>query len=132
VGPLGVFPADFAMLILDSGQALPLIEAYGTATGSDLSFRNGTSSAVCSYGAVVSYQTQQPNLSIPCVGAKRYGLFQDQEMVFTIPAVFIEPIANALLELDRTNRLHLPILNGFLSPKRPVNYLLQKDKLPRS
>ena len=124
VGPLENFETDIAVLIIDSAQALPLIEAYGSTTGKDLSFRNGTSSALCSYGVVVSHQTQLPNLAIPCVGAKRYGLFQDYELIFTIPNKYLEVIAQALLKLEETNRLHLPIVNGFLSPTKPVNYLL--------
>ena len=125
-GPLGNFEPDLVILIVDSAQALPLIEAYGAATGNDLSFRNGTSSALCSYGAIVAYQTQQPNLSIPCIGAKRYGLFQDYELIFTMPLESAKKIASTLLEFEQTNRLHLPIVNGFISPNKPVNYLLGK------
>jgi len=124
VGPLENFEPDIVVLIIDSAQALPLIEAYGSTTGKDLSFRNGTSSALCSYGVVVSHQTQLPNLAIPCVGAKRYGLFQDYELIFTIPSKYLEVIAQALLKLEETNKLHIPIVNGFLSPTKPVNYLL--------
>jgi hypothetical protein len=47
-------------------------------------------------GAVVSYQAQQPNLSIPCVGAKRYGLFQDYELIFTIPCELSKTISDSL------------------------------------
>lgn len=125
VGPVEKIEADLVILIVDSGQALPLIEAYGAATGKDLAFRNGTSSALCSYGAVIAYQTQLPNLSIPCVGAKRYGLFQDYELVFTTPSEIAKKIADTLLSFERTNRLHLPLVQGFLSPTKPVDYLLK-------
>jgi len=125
VGPLENFEPNLVILIVDSGQSLPLIEAYGIATGKDLSFRNGVSSALCSYGAVVSYQTKKPNLSIPCIGAKRYGLFQDYELIFTMPFELAKTISNALLELERTNRLHLPIVQAFISPTKPVDYLLK-------
>lgn len=125
VGPLGNFEPDLVILIVDSAQTLPLIEAYAVATGNDLSFRNGVSSALCSYGVVVSYQTQQPNLSIPCFGAKRYGLFQDYELIFTIPFDSAVTISNVLLEFEKTNRLHLPVLNAFISPTKPIDYLLR-------
>ncbi len=125
VGPLENLEPDLVILIVDSGQALPLIEAYATATGKDLLFRNGVSSALCSYGAVVSFQTQQPNLSIPCFGAKRYGLFQDNELIFTIPIERAKIIKEKLLELEKTDRLHLPIVQGYLSPTKPVDYLLK-------
>ncbi|MEO0115523.1 MAG: DUF169 domain-containing protein [candidate division WOR-3 bacterium] len=125
VRPLDNLEPDLVILIVDSSQALPLIEAYAVATGKDLSFRNGVSSALCSYGAVVAYQTQKPNLSIPCIGAKRYGLFQDYELIFTMPFELSKTISNALLELEKTNRLHLPIVQGYLSPTKPVDYLLK-------
>ncbi|MEO0093352.1 MAG: DUF169 domain-containing protein [candidate division WOR-3 bacterium] len=125
VGPLENLEPDLVMLIVDSGQALPLIEAYAAATGKDLSFRNGVSSALCSYGAVVAYQTQKPNLSIPCIGAKRYGLFQDNELIFTIPFETVKMIEEKLLELEKTNRLHIPIVQGYLSPTKPIDYLLK-------
>jgi len=125
VGPLDDFEPDFVILILDSAQALLVIEAYGAITGEDLSFRNGASSALCSYGVVVSYQTKKPNLSIPCVGAKRYGLFQDNELVFTLPLDSALKIKEGLLVFEKTNRLHLPIVNGFLSPTKLVDYLIK-------
>lgn len=128
VGPLENFEPDLVILIVDSAQTLPLIEAYAVATGKDLSFRNGVSSALCSYGVVVSYQTNQPNLSIPCIGAKRYGLFQDYELIFTIPFEFAITLSNVLSEFEKTNRLHLPIVNGFLSPTKPVDYLLRREE----
>ncbi|MCM8827452.1 MAG: DUF169 domain-containing protein [Candidatus Omnitrophica bacterium] len=127
VGPLEDFEPDFVILILDSAQALVIIEAYGSITGEDFSFRNGTSSALCSYGVVVSYQTNKPNLSVPCVGAKRYGLFQDTELAFILPWESTKKIYQSLLELERTSRVHLPIVNGFLSPTIPVNYILKKE-----
>ncbi len=128
VGPLENFEPDLVILIVDSSQALPLIEAFASATGKDLSFRNGVSSAVCSYGAVVAYKTQHPNLSIPCFGAKRYGLFQDYELIFTILFELSKTIANTLLELEKTKRFHMPIIQGFLSPIKPVDYLLRNDQ----
>jgi len=127
VGPLGSFEPNLVILVVDSAQALPLLEAYGASTGKDLSFRNGTSSAVCSYGAVVSYQTQQPNLSIPCVGAKRYGLFQDHELLFTLPREWASRLSEALIGFVEANRLHLPVMNGLLSPTKPITYLFDRD-----
>jgi len=59
------------------------------------------------------------------VGAKRYGLFQDNELVFTLPLDSALKIKEGLLMLEKTNRLHLPIVNGFLSPTKPVDYLIK-------
>lgn len=126
VGPLEDFVPDFVILIVDSAEALVVIEAYGAVTGEDLSFRNGTSSALCSYGVVVAYQTNKPNLSVPCVGAKRYGLFQDNELAFVLPWDSTKRVYESLLELEKTSRLHLPIVNGYLSPTIKVDYLLKK------
>ncbi|MCM8771162.1 MAG: DUF169 domain-containing protein [Candidatus Omnitrophica bacterium] len=128
VGPLEDFEPDFVILIVDSAQALVVIEAYGAITGEDLSFRNGTSSALCSYGVVTSYQTNKPNLSVPCVGAKRYGLFQDTELAFVLPWESAKKVYQSLGELEKTSRIPLPIVNGFLSPTVPVNYILKKEK----
>lgn len=125
VGYLGDYTADLVVLIVDSAQALPLIEAYVVSTGKDISFRNGVSSALCSYGVVVSYQTGEPNLSIPCVGAKRYGLFQDYELAFTVPFEVAQTLANTLVEFEKTDKLHLPVVSGYLSPIKPFNYLIK-------
>ncbi|MEO0098971.1 MAG: DUF169 domain-containing protein [candidate division WOR-3 bacterium] len=119
VAPLGEFEPELVILILDSAQALPMLEVVAAVTGKDFSFRNGISSALCSYGAVVSYQTQEPNLSIPCFGAKRFGLFQDSELVFTLPWTLVEKILPTLEKWRATNQIHLPIVQAYRSPTNP-------------
>ncbi|MEO0090944.1 MAG: DUF169 domain-containing protein [candidate division WOR-3 bacterium] len=107
---------DVVILIIDSAQALPLIEAYTTAYEKDITFCNGVSSAVCSYGVVFAYQTKKPNLTIPCVGAKRYGLFQDHQLVFSLPWEVAQEIKNQLIRFAKSNKLHLPIKQAYYSP----------------
>lgn len=107
---------DVVILIVDSAQALSLIEAYTTAYETDITFCNGVSSAVCSYGAVFAYQTKKPNLTIPCVGAKRYGHFQDHQLIFSLPWEVAQVIKNQLIKFVENNKLHLPIRQEYYSP----------------
>ncbi len=115
-GPLGSVEADVAVFIVDAFQALGLIEAYTFSRGESLSFLNGVSSAVCSYGVVTVYTTGKPNLSVPCVGAKRYGTFQDHELVFTMPAALVEPLLENALAMEKAGKWPLPLAGAFRSP----------------
>jgi uncharacterized protein (DUF169 family) len=124
-GPLGGFPPDVVVFVVDALQALGLIEAYTYSTGESLSFVNGVSSAACSYGVVAAYQSGKPNLAIPCVGAKRYGQLQDNELLFTVPLAAAETMLANAQAMERGGKWPIPIVGGFLSPTIPVNYVLK-------
>jgi uncharacterized protein (DUF169 family) len=125
-GPLESFTPDLVFLIVDSAQALVLMRAYGFATGKDLTFRTGASSNLCAYGAIISHQTQMPNLTIPCAGGKRHGLFQDSDLIFVSPLQHAQTLLEAMLEMAKKNYLNFPIIQGYLSPTKPVDYLINK------
>lgn len=124
-GPLGEFPPDVLVFVVDALQALGLIEAYTYSTGESLSFVNGVSSAACSYGVVAAYQSGKPNLAIPCVGAKRYGQLQDNELLFTVPLAVAETMLANAQAMEQGGKWPIPIVGGFLSPTIPVNYVLK-------
>jgi uncharacterized protein (DUF169 family) len=126
VGPVENFVPDLIFLIIDSAQALVIMRAFGVATGSDLTFRTGASSNVCAYGAIISYLTMLPNLTIPCAGAKRHGLYQDYELIFVTPLKTAKSIADTMLQMEKINTINFPIIQGYLSPTKPVDYLLPK------
>lgn len=123
--PLDSIKQDVIFLIIDSAQALVLMRAYGFATGKDLTFRTGASSNICAYGAIISYLTESPNLTIPCAGAKRNGLYQDSDLIFVSTIKDAYMIANAMLEMEKKNYLNFPIIQGYLSPTKPVDYLIK-------
>jgi len=126
-GPLGsAFEPDVVIFIVDSLQAMGLIESYTYSKGETLRFANGVSSAICSYGAVVAEQTREPNLAIPCVGAKRYGTFQDHEMAFCVPFTAAAEMASSALAMERAKQFPIPIGTAFLSPTIPMNYILKQ------
>ena len=116
VGPLGAFEPDVAVFIVDAFQALGLIEAHSYSCGETLTFLNGVSSAVCSYGVVTAYTTGKPNLSVPCIGAKRYGTFQDNELIFTVPEALLEPMLENALAMERAGQWPIPLVGAFRSP----------------
>jgi len=127
VGPPDEFDFDLLFIIVDSAQSLVLLEAFCAAQGKDLEFKNGVSSALCSYGCAYVYKERKPNLVIPCVGARRYGLFQDDELCFVFPKEVVDKVLKQLIEFKSKGRLHLPIVQGFLSPQNKPNYFLKKD-----
>jgi uncharacterized protein (DUF169 family) len=124
-GALDNIEPDLVFLIIDSAQALVLMRAYGFATGNDLTFRTGASSNVCAYGAIISYLTELPNLTIPCAGGKRHGLFQDNDLIFVSTVKDAQMIAEAMVEMEKKNYLNFPIIQGYLSPTKPVDYLIK-------
>ncbi|MDH7500747.1 MAG: DUF169 domain-containing protein [candidate division NC10 bacterium] len=125
VGPLDDFEPHLLILLVDAHQALGLIEAFAYSRGEALQFTNGVSSAVCSYGVVHVHRTQKPNLTVPCVGSKRYGLMQDDELIFTLPFSLAAEILESMREMEAAKKFPIPIVSGFLSPTTPINYLLK-------
>lgn len=124
-GPLGAFVPDVVVFVLDSLQAMALIEARAHVRGENLTLHNGISSAVCSYGVVGPYQTGQVNLAVPCAGARRYGAFQDHELIFSVPGTLVQETLEQALLMERNKKWPIPLVNGFLSPAVPVNYLVK-------
>ena len=124
-GPLGAFEPDVVVFVLDSLQAMALIEARAHVRGENVAFSNGISSAVCSYGVVAPYQTGQVNLAVPCVGARRYGAFQDHELIFSVPQPLVQETLEQALTMERNKKWPIPLVNGFLSPSVPVNYIVK-------
>ena len=124
-GPLGAFEPDVVVFVLDSLQAMALIEARAHVRGENVAFSNGISSAVCSYSIVAPYHTGQVNLAVPCVGARRYGAFQDHELIFSVPQPLVQETLEQALTMERNKKWPIPLVNGFLSPSVPVNYIVK-------
>lgn len=125
VGPLGEFEPDVVLLIVDSLQAMGVIEARTRLTGEALQFTNGVSSAVCSYSVVGPIQTGQINLAVPCVGARRYAAFQDHELILSLPWAEVATTLDEMRAMERAKKWHVPVVNGYLSPTIPINYLVK-------
>jgi uncharacterized protein (DUF169 family) len=125
VGPLGGFEPDVVLLIVDSLQAMGVIEARTRLTGEALQFTNGVSSAVCSYSIVGPIQTGRINLAVPCVGARRYAAFQDHELILSLPRAEVKPTLAEMKAMEQAGKWHVPVVNGYLSPTVPINYLVK-------
>lgn len=124
-GPLGGFEPDVVLLIVDSLQAMGVIEARARLAGEELQFSNGVSSAVCSYSVVGPIQTGQINLSVPCVGARRYAAFQDHELILSLPWSEVGATLDEMKAMEQAKKWHVPVVNSYLSPTIPINYLVK-------
>lgn len=126
VGPLAEgFEPDVVLFLVDGLQAMGLLQACAHVAGENIATLNGMSSAVCAYGLVAPFENGRPNLAVPCVGSRRYGAFQDHELILTLPAGMVGGILERALQMERSKKWPTPLVNAFLSPTIPLNYLVK-------
>lgn len=116
---------EIAESIINVKPKFKLNEIKGLLIGPANSIDSDASSNICAYGAIISYLNDLPNLTIPCAGAKRNGLYQDSDLIFVASTKDAKIIADAMLEMEKKNYLNFPIIQGYLSPTKPVDYIIK-------
>lgn len=116
---------DVVLLIVDSLQALRLLQAWTYLHPEGLEIKLGSSSLVCSFGAIASYQKKKAVLTLPCIGAKVYGFYQDFELVFAFPYSYYDRIVEGLKETKERGH-KIPYMPRFHLPPEPVDGLVKK------
>mgnify|MGYP001103622449 CR=1 FL=1 len=127
VSPLrkSLLQPDVVMVIGNSAQMMRLLNAYTWITGGFIYSKNAGHCGVCSAGVATPYQRGKPHLAIPCSGARTWGRYTDDEIIFGIPGDMIEEITIALEEMKETGEGY-PISPQIKSPPREMS----KDKRP--
>lgn len=119
VGPLGKMKSDPDIVALtgNAWQATRCIHAYTYHDGVNMQFVTGPAAIPCAYGAVYVHNSGKPNLVTACSGARRYGKFEKNDLIFFFPFKDIEKFVEGLQESDK-NGLSVPLLLDLGYPPR--------------
>ena len=116
---------DVVMVIVDSHQALRLLQAWTFHHQEGVSFSLGSSSLICSFGAISAYKGDRLVVTMPCIGAKIYGLYQDHELICAFPYTRLEEVLEGLEETAKKGH-KVPYMPRFSLPPSPPEEMLKK------
>jgi len=101
---------DLVMIFCNPAQLMRLVhgatQETGVAVQSMFSGRGGT----CTEGVLQAFKTGEPKVVLPGNGDRVWAMVQDEEMVFTIPADWLDPVIRGLEATHQTGvRYPIPV-----------------------
>jgi len=101
---------DLVMIFCNPAQLMRLVhgatQEAGVAVQSVFSGRGGT----CTEGVLQTFKTREPKVVLPGNGDRVWAMVQDEEMVFTIPANWLDPVIRGLEATHQTGvRYPIPV-----------------------
>jgi len=101
---------DLVMIFCNPAQLMRLVHGATQETGvsvqSIFSGRGGT----CTEGVLQTFKTREPKVVLPGNGDRVWAMVQDEEMAFTIPANWLDPVIRGLEATHQTGvRYPIPV-----------------------
>jgi uncharacterized protein (DUF169 family) len=101
---------DLVMIFCNPAQLMRLVHGATQETGVPLqsifSGRDGT----CTEGVLQTFKTGEPKVVLPGNGDRVWAMVQDEEMAFTIPANWLDPVISGLEATHQTGvRYPIPV-----------------------
>jgi uncharacterized protein (DUF169 family) len=101
---------DLVMVFCNPAQLMRLVhgatQETGVAVQSIFSGRGGT----CTEGVLQTFKTREPKVVLPGNGDRVWAMVQDEEMTFTIPANWLDPVISGLEATHQTGiRYPIPV-----------------------
>jgi len=94
------FEPDLVVIYADSAQVTELVVAAVYKDGRDISSKL-SGAAACVYSTVPVMQTGEYAVALPCGGDRKFGIAQDDELIFSAPMGKVEDLLMALRERER-------------------------------
>ena len=92
----GRMDPDLIMMFCNSAQLMRLVHAATRETGEELASVFTGRFGSCNEGILRTLKTQKPQVVVPGNGDRVWGMVQDDEMIFTIPANAIQRVVESL------------------------------------
>ena len=104
MGPLRELPIepDAVLVVGNPGQMLKVVEGYVWSRGEPLTLSSTGVHGICGDGIARALISGRISLSLPCGGARRVGLYIDEEMVAAVPFKIIDEWINGLISTRNT------------------------------
>lgn len=107
---LGRIDPDVVMVFCNSAQLMRLVHAVTRETGRELPAVFSGRFGSCNEGVLRTLKTKNPQVVLPGNGDRVWGMVQDDEMIFTIPAERIDRVVDALEATHRAGvRYPVPV-----------------------
>ena len=87
---------DLVMIFCKPAQLMRLVHGATQETGVPLQSAFSGRAGTCTEGVLQTFKTGQPKVVLPGNGDRVWAMVQDEEMVFTIPADWLDPVINGL------------------------------------
>jgi len=116
--PLHKTPLDPTIVIVSGtpAQMMRILNAITWISGERIQFSSTGHAGVCAEGVAAPYLAGKPQLGIPCMGGRMFGLHQDDEMLMGIPGDQLEGIVKAVEETEKAG-LTFPVMGWICPPK---------------
>jgi uncharacterized protein (DUF169 family) len=127
--PLHKAPLDPSIVVISGtpAQMMRLLNATTWISGERIQFSSTGHAGVCAEGVAAPYIAKKPQLGIPCMGGRMFGLHQDDEMLMGIPGDQMEGIVKAVEETEKAG-LTFPVM-GWISPPKGLALMPISKKL---
>ncbi|PMP70586.1 MAG: hypothetical protein C0187_05425 [Calditerrivibrio nitroreducens] len=106
--PLEGVKPDIIVLYTNSAQTMRFIQAFLYKEGGEFTFKTSGDAGVCSRGVAEVYNTNRPNIEIPCLGDRRFAMAQDYEIIVSFPFDYIDELVEGL-EATHKSGIRYPI-----------------------
>ncbi len=118
LGPVDNNEWDVVILILNSLQTLRILQAWTFHNPEGLEIHLGSSSLICSFGAIAAYKKKTLVVTLPCIGAKVFGLYQDHDLVCAFHYQWLDKLVEGLKETEKKGH-KIPYVPRFAVPPSP-------------
>lgn len=104
MGPLSELPVDPDVVLIagNPAQMLKVVEGWVWFSGEPATLAATGVHGICGYGIANALKTGKLVLTLPCSGARRVGLYIDDEMVAVIPFSLIDKWVDGLICTRKT------------------------------
>nr|MDO8098705.1 DUF169 domain-containing protein [Candidatus Njordarchaeota archaeon] len=91
-------------------------QRYPWISGERIQLSSTGHAGVCAEGVAAAYLAKKPQLGIPCMGGRKFGLHQDDETMMRILSDQLEGIVKAVEETEKAG-LTFPVMGWICPPK---------------
>ena len=121
---------DLILIFGNPAQIMRLIHASTWKNGERLHFSTAAEAGTCGEGIAATYLSNQPTISFPCYGTRRFGLAQDDELIMGIPITRLSEVLEGLRKTHEAG-LQYPIKqNVENTPEPPSLYYIRREPYP--
>jgi uncharacterized protein (DUF169 family) len=101
---------DLVMIFCNPAQLMRLVHGATQETGGSVQSIFSGRGATCTEGVLQTFKTGEPKVVLPGNGDRVWAMVQDDEMAFTIPANWLDPVIKGLEATHQTGvRYPIPV-----------------------
>jgi uncharacterized protein (DUF169 family) len=101
---------DLVMIFCNPAQLMRLVHGATQEAGGSVQSMSSGRAGTCTEGVLQTFKTGEPKVVLPGNGDRVWAMVQDEEMAFTIPANWLDPVIRGLEATHQTGvRYPIPV-----------------------